>query len=100
MKSPSGKKLIYAGEWTAAGAMLGKLWAVPNTVESLSIPPLMAEKHEQADRFIQDESFFYVVGRWLGDGWVLDSQRPGRPDGQNKGTVVICEGYRKAESLL
>ena len=80
--------------------MLGKYWAVPNSIAPMEIPPLYAVGRENARRFHMDENFFYLVGRWLGDGWLRESQRPGRPAGQTWGAVVICESADKADKLL
>ena len=80
--------------------MLGKYWAVPNRIASMEIPPLYPVGKENALRFHMDENFFYLVGRWLGDGWLRDSQRSGRPAGQTWGVVVICESTDKADRLF
>ena len=80
--------------------MLGKYWAVPNRIASMEIPPLYPVGKENALRFHMDENFFYLVGRWLGDGWLRDSQRSGRPAGQTWGVVVIYESTDKADRLF
>lgn len=80
--------------------MLGKYWAVPNSIVPMHIPSLQPEGRESAKCFAMNEAFFYLVGRWLGDGWLCDSQRSGRPEGQRQGTVVICEDARKSEKLI
>lgn len=80
--------------------MMGKYWAVPNNISCTEIPPLEPEGKEDANRFSLNEAFFYLVGRWLGDGWLRDSQRSGRPEGQNWGIVVICESADKADKLV
>jgi DNA (cytosine-5)-methyltransferase 1 len=45
-------------------------------------------------------AFWYMVGRWLGDGWTVDIPRtePGR-EGQRSKRVVICTSIDDCESL-
>ncbi|MDO5546813.1 MAG: DNA cytosine methyltransferase [Eubacteriales bacterium] len=87
-------------EWTPAENMSGRLWAVPHRFEPISIPrPQHDGTPNLKDLPSFSEEFFYLVGRWLGDGWVRDGQRAGRPEGQCSGTVIICAGYEKEEKL-
>lgn len=92
-----GKNLQHMGEWTAAEDMDGKYWAVPNEVQQIPIPPVLYEAREKKNLFALNEDSFYLIGRWLGDGWLRNSQRPGRPPGQKWGVILICESYDKAE---
>lgn len=80
--------------------MLDKYWAVPNVAAPLAIPPIRSIGKEKASRFDMDEDFFYLVGRWVGDGWLRDSQRSGRPSGQTWGIAIICESPDKADKLI
>ena len=87
-------------EWTAAKDMDGRLWAVPNSFEPLRIPRPCHDGNRQLKEMPPfNEDFFYLVGRWIGDGWVQDGQRCGRPEGQCNGRIVICAGYEKEERL-
>jgi len=45
--------------------------------------------------------FWYLVGRWLGDGWIVDYQRSDRRDSKNgkRYSVVICTGKSDENSL-
>ncbi len=92
--------MLNHGSWMPAENMLGKYWAVPNAIASLSIPPLESLGKERVSRFNMNDDFFYLVGRWLGDGWLRDSQRPGRPQGQTWGVALICESPDKAGELI
>ena len=87
-------------EWIPAEGMLNRLWAVPNKVETL---PIVSPRYSGSwrQKVMPDYSvdFFYFVGRWLGDGWVNNSQRKGRPDGQHCGKVVLCDSHDKEEQL-
>lgn len=40
----------------------------------------------------------YLLGRWLGDGWIRDGKRKGRVNSQ-WWQVVICAGHHKADYL-
>ena len=63
--------------WRAAADMQGTFAAVPRTAEPLAIPPLGADRPVGV-------AFWYMVGRWLGDGWVRieePSDEPRRPHG-------------------
>ncbi len=87
-------------EWIPAENMLGRLWAVPHSFERLGTP---RPKHEGVPKAKSvppfDEDFFYLVGRWIGDGWLRDDQRHGRPEGQHSGQIIVCAGYEKEPAL-
>ena len=80
--------------WIHAENMEGKLWAVPNAVETItaSIP----------DDFPIEriDDLFYFVGRWLGDGWVRDGQRPDRRIGCRYAEVYLCDSKDKLCELI
>lgn len=87
-------------EWTKAEDMLGKHWATPCSADCLPIPiPKTTNKRYKPFPELS-ERFFYFVGRWLGDGWVRDSQRPGRPFGQKFSTILICDSKDKLQELI
>lgn len=78
--------------WTSAVDMHEKLWSVPLKTDYIPI----AEPHYSGDPAEKrmpemNVDFFYFVGRWLGDGWVRNSQRPDRPNGQRHGVIYICD---------
>jgi len=96
-----GNHLILTNEkkWIPASEMDGRLWAVPNTVEPLPVPPERVHAHHLKPLPPFSDDLFYFVGRWLGDGWVYDSQRPGRPDGQTWGKINLCDSEDKEDEL-
>lgn len=65
------RDLVENPYWVKAENMQGKLWATPHSVPVCDIPACPAEL---------SSSFFYFVGRWLGDGSI------------NKGDVEISYG--------
>ncbi len=85
--------------WTPAEDMKGKFWAVPNLIESLEIPRPVPSNACMKELPPFNEDFFYLVGRWLGDGWVRNTQRSDRPKGQRSGQIIICAGYEKETQL-
>ena len=86
--------------WVPAGEMKGKLWGVPNYAEPLPIasPSYLGTSWQKPMPPFSDE-LFYFVGRWLGDGWVQNKQRPGRPEGHTGGQICICDSYDKEGEL-
>lgn len=79
--------------------MKGKLWATPNTFASLDIPiphnPIKGNKFPKVN-----EDLMYFIGRWLGDGWVRNEQRAGRPIGQTNGQICLCDSKDKVDELV
>jgi len=84
-KSKTGKRrgalrsLVENPYWPAAEAMEGKLWATPHVYPESTIPTCAGAE--------LSDSFFYFVGRWLGDGSF------------NKGDVEICCGLHETKSF-
>lgn len=79
-------------EWIPAEDMRGKLWAVPNSVETIT--------GNLPEGIWNVENLFYFTGRWLGDGWVRDGQRKDRPEGSKHATVYLCDSKDKADELI
>lgn len=79
-------------KWINAEDMCGKLWAVPNSVETIvgSLPKGIWNV----------KKLFYFTGRWLGDGWVRNGQRSDRPEGSNHATVYLCDSKDKKDELI
>lgn len=48
----------------------------------------------------RDDAYWYLVGRWLGDGWIVDVPRheEGR-EGQRMRRAVVCTGSDDADAL-
>lgn len=78
-------KSLGAPAWTPLGEMEGRYWASPTDFESLPLPGLPSA--------LQDSSeFWWIVGRWIGDGWVR--LREGQGD-----EIAICCGRMEADEL-
>ena len=67
-------------EWIAAGKMKGRLWATPRFVEPLP--------SDDDSGFDQNEAFWYLAGRYVGDGWT------------NRNMTLICDGFDGADDLV
>lgn len=102
---PNGKRgnqtiIEKAKEWIQAKDMSKRLWAVPNFVEYLPIPtPSSSSSNKQKPMPTMNENFFYFVGRWIGDGWLRNGQRSGRPEGQKWGQIFLCDDLSKESEL-
>lgn len=84
-------------EWIPAEQMKGKLWAVPNSIETIT-GKLPKGRIWKSDFDIGN--LFYFTGRWLGDGWARDGQRKGRPKGSRYATVCLCDSKDKSGKLI
>ena len=86
--------------WIPAEEMLGRLWAVPRTVESLPITsPVYTGSWRQKTVPELSKDLFYFIGRWTGDGWVCNGQRSGRPVGETCGKIYLCDSEDKEGEL-
>lgn len=45
--------------------------------------------HHKCDLDMNNKDFWYIVGRWLGDGW-LNKSRPGKYRNEYKGIKICC----------
>ena len=93
------KTILGETEWVPAQDMLTRLWAVPRRIEPLQMNVPQRKSNHQNPMLEMNEDFYYFVGRWLGDGWVRNGQRAGRPEGQYHGTVCVCDGLDKEDEL-
>ena len=93
------RKLINIGEWTRADNMKEKRWAIPNSVTGIKIPSITSCSNKANDAPQLNEDTFYFIGRWLGDGWLRDGQRPNRPDGQTWGQIFLCCSHDEADNV-
>jgi DNA (cytosine-5)-methyltransferase 1 len=56
---------VWAGpEWLPAADLARKGWAIPSACEPLAVPEVPGWQHGMG------ADFWWLVGRWLGDGWV------------------------------
>ena len=77
--------------------MAGKMWLNVNaSLVNMKIPQFRM-RGEESD-FEYDESFFYFVGRWLGDGWVVATKRKNRGNSIQK-RVHVCCAHELADDL-
>lgn len=74
--------------WTPASEMHRSFVAVPEAAEPLPIPPV------PGGGISLDCSFWWMVGRWVGDGWLRISSAP-RTDRD----VIICCADSEADDL-
>jgi site-specific DNA-cytosine methylase len=87
-----------APEWVAAEKLEGGKkspyrWATPVEVEQLRIPPVESGGPWQGRGMpLDDPEFWWLVGRWLGDGTVRLRSGQG-------GEVTICAGDHEADEL-
>ena len=93
------RTLEKIGEWTKAEEMQGKRWAVPNSIHGISIPNIKQTNAKQNTPPVIDVHLMYIIGRYLGDGWLRNGQRPNRPEGQTWGQIFICANAEKADYL-
>jgi C-5 cytosine-specific DNA methylase/Hint domain/LAGLIDADG-like domain len=55
-------------EWVPAADLARKGWAIPSACEPLAVPEVPGWQHGMGS------DFWWLVGRWLGDGWVRRRQ--------------------------
>lgn len=101
IKDKAGRRMFTGTRnWTPAENMDNKYWGTPCFAEELSIP-VPTSDNPSVKEFPQiDEKLFYFVGRWLGDGWVRDGQRPERTEGQKFATIYLCDSLDKENELI
>lgn len=93
-------KTWSAPAWTDAKDMNGKSWATPTAFPPSKPPPVLREGAERA-RSVPDltPELFWVLGYWLGDGWLNMSPRHDRPAGQTHGKVLLTVPDCDADEL-
>ena len=94
------KDLANVGEWTEAIYMAGKQWATPYDIETLDVPKPPSASDGQKEFPEMNSDFWYFVGRWLGDGWVRNSFRKDRPNGDGHGQIILCDSHDKEQELV
>ena len=93
------RTLEKIGGWTAAAEMQGKRWAVPNSIHGIDIPHIEQTSAKQNTPPAINQDLMYIIGRWLGDGWLRNGQRQNRPEGETWGQIFICANADKAGYL-
>lgn len=80
-------KHLGSPEWTRLAESKGHHWASPTMFEPLAIPSLPNSLPDMND-------FWWIVGRWVGDGWVRLREKTGSGD-----EVIICCAHSEANEL-
>lgn len=91
------RKLSEA-KWVEAGDMLGHRFGAIKTISSITIPQ-MEQTNKAKPPLPISERLMYIVGRWLGDGWVRDGHRSGRGENSTNHQVFICCNQKKKGKL-
>lgn len=88
-------------EWADAKDMSGKFWATPNKIESLNVPIFNNQNSKKYNIAPETgKSFWWMVGRWLGDGWLRTSKRRSRDDEFLNQIVICCGKHEDIENEL
>lgn len=81
--------------WVEAKDMMGHRFGAIKEIEALPIPQM--ERHSRGKQPLPiSEELMYIVGRWLGDGWVRVQYSEGRPRHYQ---IFICCNSEKREEL-
>jgi hypothetical protein len=84
---------IGTPNWAPGQALKGHFWATPTDIDPLELPPVGGRGMDFTPEF------WWLVGRWLGDGWV-DGRRPHScRKGDRSGGVGLCCGHSERERL-
>lgn len=87
-------------EWMPASEMKGQHWLSLDLYPTLPIPELVYNQDEsrRGQSFdFGDRNFWWMVGCWVGDGWVrYEDNEKGE---KNRGTVFICDGLDKTSEI-
>lgn len=96
------ENILTEPTWEKAENLKGKMWLnLCHFNENLEIPPLKIFKNGnqhkiQTESYNFSSSFFYLIGRWLGDGWINATTLK---TGQVKKRVFICCSYPEEQGL-
>lgn len=92
--------LLTEPEWTKAKDMKGKQWLSHATYPYDDIPTMEFRGNESIRGQVfnlNDPSFWWIVGAWVGDGWVR--YEDGEDHAKNRGTVFICSSHEQSGLL-
>lgn len=81
-------------KWVSANDMLGHRFGALKTITSLTVPQMQKTNKSKPPLPITEE-LMYIVGRWLGDGWVRDGHRKDRGDSNNHQIFICCNEQKK-----
>ncbi len=87
-------------DWVNASEMHMRFWASPTVVSGCCIP-------DWPSKVIDKEAFFWCLGRWLADGWVVTYRRTSKIPAGKRGSRVNsvasrvhwCASYPEADEL-
>lgn len=88
-----GKRKLGHPEWTVAANTLGMAWATPRLYGDLDI-----SLPENFIGTMLPDNFWWIVGRWVGDGWT-SNQGPRGYRGSGTSRVSICSGKHESDEL-
>ena len=91
--------VLTSPQWLSAGNMCGFFWATPLASEPLPIPVIETSDVRENAPPAMNENFWWFIGRWLGDGWLRNGQRPDRKQGQTWGQIFICCAHSEKNFL-
>ena len=89
---------LSEAKWVEAKDMLGHRFGAIKTISPLEIPEMRQDDNSKPPLPINEE-LMYIVGRWLGDGWVRDEHRNGRGANSTQHQIYICCNQQKRERL-
>lgn len=93
---------VRTREWNKARRRHDRVFSEPSWVEAKDLTKdhfLAQPIRESVDAFsAQSPDFWELVGRYLGDGWIVDYPRKGRPVSRMK-KVLICCALKEQEEL-
>lgn len=89
---------LSEAKWVEAKDMLGHRFGAIKTISPLEIPEMRQADNSKPPLPINEE-LMYIVGRWLGDGWVRDEHRNGRGENSTQHQIYICCNQQKRERL-
>jgi hypothetical protein len=80
-------------EWVPATELKGRCWATRTTIDPVEIPSVDGRGMDFS------RAFWWLVGRWLGDGWVVDRKPHSSRNGDRSAVVELCCGHTEREML-
>lgn len=76
-------------EWINAEKSKGYFWSIPSFAEKIPIPKIITTGFQNVGSKITPE-FMWLVGLWVGDGWIRDLSRGRR-------NMLFCSDKKKRE---
>jgi len=77
-------------EWVEAKDMAGLFWGLPTCGESIKVPPIILKGNE-THLPEMNNSFYWILGAWLGDGWTRITAR--------RSYTIICADKNKHQPI-